>query len=65
MSSLEGSDTWLRILAAEKAGLITVKIEWPEANIKVLKHCCYVVYVTSRCYMLLCRCTVVAVHSAS
>ncbi|WIA22113.1 hypothetical protein OEZ85_004454 [Tetradesmus obliquus] len=34
VSSLEGSDTWLRILAAEKAGLITVKIEWPEANIK-------------------------------
>jgi hypothetical protein len=31
----KGSDTWLRILAAEKAGLISVKIEWPEANLKV------------------------------
>jgi hypothetical protein len=38
VASLEGSDTWLRILAAERAGLITVKIEWPEANLKVT--CC-------------------------
>jgi hypothetical protein len=36
VASLEGSDTWLRILAAEKAGLINVKIEWPEANLKVI-----------------------------
>jgi hypothetical protein len=35
VSTLEGSDTWLRILVAEKAGLINVKIEWPEANLKV------------------------------
>jgi hypothetical protein len=35
LPSLKGTDAGLRILLAEKAGLINVKIEWPEANLKV------------------------------
>lgn len=35
VSSMEGTDTWLRIQAAEKQGLLNVKIDWPESSMNV------------------------------
>jgi transcription elongation factor SPT6 len=31
VTTLEGSDTWLRVLEAERQGLVRVTLEWPES----------------------------------
>jgi hypothetical protein len=33
--SLESQDTWLRILAAEKQGLIKLNLNWPQTRVEV------------------------------